>query len=161
MSLYRALGAVCVNNQCSWLQRPQSREQCVSATSNPPWKPKIGVLKNRILHEPSRVASLDVFQWIKKTHNINHLVNLMCSHSGTFYQHIWLLDDFPGIFSCLFLLVSLFCFLRGSKCYADSYLSSRAVTAAWQDCEDDLIPQSLVYWQPFSQACLHTLNRII
>lgn len=112
-------------------------------------------VKNNILFMPSHVVSLDVFQWKK---NINPLVNRIRFNSGTFYRHIWLLDDFPGIYSCLFLL---FCFLRGSKCYADSYLSSRTVTAVWQDCEGDLIPQSLVYWQPFSQACLQTLNRII
>lgn len=44
------------------------------------------------------------------------------------------------------------CLPRGSEHDADSHLSPRSVTAAWQDCEADLIPPRLVHWQPFSPA---------
>lgn len=63
---------------------------------------------------------------------------------------------------CVRVVFSDFCLLCGSEHDADSYLSPRSVTAAWQDCKADLIPPRLVYWQPFSPARLQKpFHRII
>lgn len=74
-------------------------------------------------------------------------------HRFVVRKHPWLLQ--------LFLLASFPIQLCGE---ANATLIRTCLQELWQqqdDCESDLVPQSLVYWQPFSQACLQNLDRII